>query len=168
MRLHLSAEQHERLLTYLFRDGDRERVAFLYADGADAHTRQLHLLDDGDYARRSRHGVELRDHVRPAVIRTAQKNGCAVVESHAHHWPGPGTRFSRTDLTGLDELGPHMLWRLRGAPYTALVFGPDSFDALQWRPGRDVGTIDGLFIDTLLRRPSGLSTHARVGTGSST
>jgi hypothetical protein len=171
MRIHLSADQHDRLLTYLFADDDLERVAFLYADIAfdrtDAYTRRLDLLDDDDYVRRSRHGAELSDAVRPAVIRTAHDNGYAVVETHAHRWPGARTRFSRTDVAGLDELGPHMLWRLAGIPYTALVFGPDSFDALQWQPGGAVTTIDGLVIEGVLDRPTGLTSHSRTSVRSS-
>jgi hypothetical protein len=52
--------------------------------------------------------------VRPALIRIAHQHGYAVVEARAHHWPGPSARFSLIDLDGLEQLGPHMTWRLPG------------------------------------------------------
>jgi hypothetical protein len=91
------------------------------------------------------------------------------VEAHAHRWLGPSTRFSPTDLDGLQQLGPHMTWRLPGRPYTALVLGPDSFDALQWHPDGRVTTIEALVVDGVHMAPAGVSVHYLAGvTGGST
>lgn len=169
MRLHLTTAQDTELRTYLF--GAPERVAFLFlhdgpddaAPDPDAHVGGFRLLDHDDYLHRDRHGVELAEHVRPALIRAAHQHGYAVVEAHAHSWPGPSTRFSPTDIDGLQKLGPHMTWRLPGRPYTALVFGLDSFDALQWHPDGRVTTIEALVVDGEHRAPTGISVHHLAG-----
>lgn len=159
MRLHLTTTQNDQLRAYLF--DTSERVAFLFAaladGGHDAHVAELWLLDEHDYQHTNRYGVELAEHVRPQLIRTAHQHEYAVIEAHAHDWPGRHTRFSTTDLDGLSELGPHMTWRLRGRPYTALVFGQDSFDALQWHSTGEVTTVDALVIDGKPVGPTALS-----------
>lgn len=163
MRLHLTAAQNADLRTYLF--DLPERIVFLFirpgpgdaASGADARVGAVQLLEPGDYLHRDRHGVELAEHVRPAVIRTAHQHGYAVVEAHAHDWPGPSTRFSSTDLDGLQQLGPHMTWRLPGRPYTALVLGPEGFDALQWQSDGRVNTIDAFVVGGESKAPTGIS-----------
>jgi hypothetical protein len=94
---------------------------------------------------------------RLGLICVAHEHGNAVVEAHAHDWPGPNTRFSPVDLDGLGELGPHMTWRLPGRPYTALVLGRDSFDALQWHTGGEITTIEALIVDGEHQPPTGLS-----------
>jgi hypothetical protein len=159
MRLHLTAAQYADLRAYLF--DAAERIGFLFTrpvgPDQDAHVAEVRLLADHDYLQRDRHGVELAEHVRPELIRTAHQHGYAVVEAHTHDWPGARTRFSTTDLDGLGDIGPHMTWRLPGRPYTALVLGPDSFDALQWHPNGEVTTIDALIINGEHQSPTGLS-----------
>jgi hypothetical protein len=156
-RLYLTAAEYTELRTYLF--GSAERVAFMFTQPGDARNEEcvteLRLLDDHDYLQRDRHGVELADYIRPQLIRAAHEHGYALVEAHAHHWPGLGTQFSSTDLDGLLELGPHMTWRLPSRPYTALVFGPDSFDALLWRSGISVTTIEALVVEKGHLLPTG-------------
>jgi hypothetical protein len=163
VRLHLTTAQNADLRTYLF--DLPEQIAFLFlhldagdaADGVDARVDAVRFLENGDYLHRGRDGVELAEHVRPAMIRTGHEQGCAVVEAHAHQRPGPSTEFSSTDLDGLQQLGPHMTWRLPGRPYTALVLGPDSFDALQWHPDGRVTTIDAVVVDGEPTAPTGIS-----------
>ena len=173
MRLHLTATQYAELRTNLF--GTPERLAFLFLHQvpcdaepwAVAHTSEVRLLDPSDYVRRNRHGVELAEHVRPALIHTAHQHGYAVVEAHAHDRPRPSTRFSPIDLDGLEQLGPHMTWRLPGRPYTAMVLGPDSFDALQWHPDGKVTAIKALVVDGEHTAPTGISANdlARITLG---
>lgn len=159
MRIHLTADRYDAIHSYVF--GADERVAFLFAtrNGAAASPKVIDawLPADHDYLERDRHGVELADHVRPQLIRIAHERGLAVIEVHAHNWPGPYTRFSFIDLDGLRDLGPHMTWRLPGRPYTALVLGPDSFDALQWHPSGAITSIEALEVDGEAYHPTGLS-----------
>jgi hypothetical protein len=159
MRLHLTGRRYSNLRAYLFAPG--EPIAFLFTQPLDSdHDVQvvdLRLLNEHDYLRRNRYRVEVADHVRPELILTAHRHGYAVVEAHAHGWPGNDTRFSSTDLDGLRDLGPHMIWRLPGRPYTALVLGPDSFDALQWLADGAITTIESLVVDGEPGYPTGLS-----------
>jgi hypothetical protein len=75
--------------------------------------------------------MELADHVRPELIQWAHAQGAAIVEAHGHLLPPP-TGFSPTDLRGLTDAVPQLLWRLPGRPYTALVLGTADADALTW------------------------------------
>jgi hypothetical protein len=157
MRLQLTTTQHDELRGYLL--GDTETAAFLYAAEHDDVLRveEVQLLEPQDYLAATQHGLTSSDSVRPAVIRKAHAQQHALVEAHAHHRPGRATRFSRTDLEGLDALGPHMTWRLPQHPYTALVLGPDSFDALQWHTGGHVTVPEALIVGSQPRYPTGLS-----------
>jgi hypothetical protein len=56
-----------------------------------------------------------------------------------------------------------MTWRLPGRPYTALVLGPDSFDALQWHPDGRVTTIESLIVGEERTAPTGISISHLVG-----
>ncbi|GAA1646511.1 hypothetical protein ACFQY4_05400 [Catellatospora bangladeshensis] len=159
MRLHLTADHYERVLRYLA--APTERIAFIYtrpaADGPDQHGVEVELLHDDEYTASDRHGVELADHVRPQLIRTAHEHDYGIVEAHAHLWRGPRTQFSDIDLDGLRELGPHMTWRLPGRPYIALVLGPDSFDALSWQTCSPASGIDALVAGEQVMYPTGRS-----------
>ena len=74
----------------------------------------------------------LADEVRPRVLTWATRPDVALVEVHSHGSSSRRTTFSPTDLAGLDEVVPQMLWRLRSQPYTAVVLGGDDLDALSW------------------------------------
>lgn len=125
----------DRLLTYL--DVPTERMAFLLASpttGTDAWAvvDELYLTDAVDYTYQGKHGMELDDAVRPRVLTWATRPDVALVEVHSHGHLSNKTTFSRTDLDGLNEVVPQMMWRLRGRPYVALVLGADDLDALAW------------------------------------
>lgn len=123
-----------RLLQYL--GVPTERMAFLLAADEDgrgwAVADEMYLTDGADYAYQSPHGMALADDVRPRVLRWASASGNALVEVHSHGALSRETTFSPTDLEGLAEVVPQMLWRLRGRPYTALVIGDGDLDALTW------------------------------------
>ncbi|SBS77709.1 hypothetical protein MHPYR_470043 [uncultured Mycobacterium sp.] len=92
----------------------------------------LYLSDEADYAYQDDEGMELADHVRPKILQAATKAGAALIEVHSHGstaWPAA---FSRTDLVGLREVAPQMLWRLPRRPYTAIVLHDQDVDALVW------------------------------------
>ena len=125
----------DRLLTYL--DVPTERMAFLLAAPTSTSDRwtvvdELYLTDVVDYAYQGEYGMELADAVRPRVLSWATRPDVALVEVHSHGRSSHKTTFSPTDLEGLDEVVPQMLWRLRGRPYVAVVLGADDADALAW------------------------------------
>jgi len=80
----------------------------------------------------------LTDGALARVIKTAWDDNAALVEFHSHTNPRFPAAFSPSDLDGLEEMLPHVWWRLRGRPYVAVVVSPDGFDALVWRTSPDV------------------------------
>lgn len=55
-----------------------------------------------------------------------------LVEAHSHGPRGVPT-FSGSDWTGFSEWVPHVRWRLRGAPYAAIVVAAaGTLDAIAW------------------------------------
>lgn len=160
MRLLLTADQYQAIRMYLA--APTERIAFCYTRpagqlDADQQVVGIELPARQQYTATTRHGAELTDDVRPHLIQHAHQHGYGLVEAHEHGWPGTRTRFSGIDLDGLADLGPHMTWRLPGRPYIALVFGPDSFDALVFHPGRRITNLDELHAAEQILRPTGLS-----------
>lgn len=157
MYIGLTTKQWTELREHL--DTPTERAAFLFAQPDDDNLRivETWLVDDHHYDVRSHDEILLSEDVRPEVIGRAHVGNYVVVELHSHWWPGPRTAFSLYDLHNLTEFAPHMLWRLPGRPYVALVMGRESYDALIWTSRDQVGVLDGLIIDSQIVRPTNLS-----------
>src|SRR6185503_2355133 len=122
------------------------------------------LVAPDGFAFRSLYGFELTDATRGRIIKRAHDLCSTIVEFHSHPFPCQA-KFSLSDRAGLEEVAPHVRWRLRGKPYVAVVVAPTSFDALVWAgemsaPPR---TLDGIRVGTNCLRPTGLSEqHWRV------
>lgn len=159
--LHLSDDTADRLRHYL--DTDRERMAFLLATADPAGTwvvtDEQYLDDATDYEYQGPYGMELADNVRPQVITWAHQHNAALIEAHAHLLPPP-TGFSPTDLDGLTDAVPHLLWRLPGRPYTALVFGIDDLDALTWDAADQPRPLDLVELGITRITPTGIGATA--------
>jgi hypothetical protein len=69
--------------------------------------------------------------MRPQIIKWAWDAGASLVEAHSHGDTGTAC-FSPSDLCGLQEWVPHLWWRLRGRPYSAIVTTDKTFDAIAW------------------------------------
>lgn len=113
-----------------------EEAAFLFGRHIEfADTIQVigyHLLSRNDFLVQAADYLELDDAVRSKLIKHAHDLDACLIEMHSH--PGPlAAAFSVFDLAGLREIAPHMLWRLHGKPYVALVVADTSLDALVWR-----------------------------------
>lgn len=121
-------------------DGIGEQVAFLFAQvsGSELLTlevRDSYLCKPDDYDRSGSLHVELTDEAQARVIKMAWDRRAALLEAHSHPDPRWAACFSPTDAAGLSQFVPHVQWRLKGAPYVALVFSPGSFDAVVWPRG---------------------------------
>jgi hypothetical protein len=144
-------------------DHPSERAAFLYAREARAGssvwkiTDQWLLSSDDDYQSVSGEHLALADGITGAAIKRAHDCGSALIELHGHYGPGERTRFSTYDLRGLAEMARHVLWRLPGRPYCALVIGRESFDALAWTDTHHVDHLDGLRVGRHILHATGLS-----------
>lgn len=117
--------------------GEYEEAAFLFCSNGDNYgspcfrVEDCWMLSPADFASRSKYFLELKDETRRAIVKRAHGSGWSVVEVHSH--PGQKqAKFSPSDLAGFQDFVPHMLWRLQGRPYAAVVFGESNFDSLVW------------------------------------
>lgn len=70
--------------------------------------------------------------MRAGLITRAHELSAGLVELHSH--PNQrGACFSWSDLHGFDDFVPHVMWRLGGRPYVAVVMAVDSLDGVVWR-----------------------------------
>ena len=139
--LHFMPGEYVALRQHLLVSAPREQAAFGFMpkDAVDAGrqlpVKKIELLEDGDFVVRSSDYLELTDDARQRIIRTAHDGSFAVVEFHSHPFNLPA-EFSSADRMGLQRSVPHMLWRLKGRPYLAVVIGPNDFDGLAWLPDK--------------------------------
>ena len=99
----------------------------------------------------------LTDKIRAEVIKRAHDLEASIAEFHSHFGPRPAA-FSQTDIVGLQEFAPHVLWRLKGKPYLAVVVTHSNFDALVWMPGAQLPQpLDGIVSGEALIKPTQLS-----------
>jgi hypothetical protein len=147
----------------LRRDGTCEEAAFVFAqaniDGERLvfeYVDWLPILPAG-FESRSAYYLELGDETRAAIIKRAHDLGTSVIEFHSH----PRQRracFSWSDLHGFDEFVPHIMWRLKGRPYAAVVFAPGSVDGLAWvRPNNGAIPVRGLTTESETVTATGLT-----------
>lgn len=113
-------------------------------------TREDFVTQAGDY-------LEIKDETKAQLIKRAHDKQLALIEFHSH--PGPYSAcLSLADIIGLRDFAPHILWRLRGRPYAAIVVARNSLDGLMWgRSASDIQPIFALKIDDRLISATGLS-----------
>jgi hypothetical protein len=121
----------ERLEAHLGKRG--EQLAFLGARASGNSLEVLETLLVGSELLdpTERWHVALSDSGRVAVLAWASQGGFTLIEVHTHGRWFPAC-FSQTDLRGLADWVPHVMWRLGGRPYAALVVAGDTLDALVW------------------------------------
>jgi hypothetical protein len=169
--LHVPTDRWDELHTYL--DHPTERIAFLAAvptspltaeptsrDGAAWRVVDvMYLDDDRDYAYQGWDGVELADDLRPRTLKWATSLNAALIEVHSHGVGRLPTTFSTTDLRGLLDAVPGLVWRLAGRPYAAIVVGGrEDHDSLTWVTKNTAATaIDRLVVGDTSLQPTGLA-----------
>jgi len=136
--INLPAPTYQRILKYLFPSRVRhESVSFIFATvkktslSLDFSFVEWYAVKSNEYEARSLWYVELKDNMRPKIIKKAFDLDAAIVEVHSHPH-NASAEFSGSDLVGLQEFVPHVWWRLKGKPYAALVFSCSDFDGLAW------------------------------------
>ncbi|MFN7140938.1 MAG: hypothetical protein ACK4UN_16530 [Limisphaerales bacterium] len=138
MKLKFSNEQFDSLFTHLVPNPHLlENAAFAFAsfDGQEVLVcQELWLLSESDLVVQLPYHIELHDDVRGKVIKRAHDSGLIIVELHSHLGERPA-EFSWSDLAGFDSWVGHVRWRLKGAPYGAVVITKDSFDGFFWNDG---------------------------------
>jgi hypothetical protein len=115
------------------------------------------------YLSRSEFHFELKDKTRAAVIKRAHDLNASLVEFHSHDDSVPvPVQFSPTDFLGFSEFVPHVMWRLKGRPYMAIVVSRAGFDGLTWLKSPDIPqAIDGISVEDTVLKPTGCSIERR-------
>jgi hypothetical protein len=158
MELIVSREQWEQLMTYLSQEV--EHFAFMFArinSQGKYRVIEVKLLESDDYSYQGRAGLQLVDEIRPEVIQHAIATDTMVIEAHSHYglpWPAC---FSDLDMTGLAEIAPHMLWRLKGRPYAAIVVANGSFDAIVWLDRNGPSRVEHVHVADKVIQPTNLT-----------
>lgn len=135
--LAVDAPTWDRLRTHLFQD-DVEQAAMIFAGaengagGVHFVAQEMELLQPADFDYQSAYHISLTDDARGRIIKRAWDLKLSIVEFHSHVGPFATAAFSSSDRAGLSEFVPHVRWRLRGAPYAAIVMTSEAFDGLVW------------------------------------
>lgn len=134
----VSGHSYRTLRSALIREGDyREHGALLLAKplgDAQIEVTHVELFGPTDFVQQSHGYIELREDALQEMILRAHQRRNALIEAHSHPFSkSPHVGFSPFDEAGLSEVAPHVVWRLPGRAYTALVFGQQGFDGLFWR-----------------------------------
>jgi hypothetical protein len=137
-----------------------EEVAIAYSEfrsrtHSEFFVREIELMAESDFERRSEFHVSLTDDALARVIKRAWDLKLSIVELHSHVDTAIAC-FSPSDIAGLRDLVPHVWWRLRGAPYAAMVVTSAEIDALAWTASADrAEPVDEIVAGKTLVRPSG-------------
>lgn len=99
-----------------------EKVVFEYND--------CYFVTKDDYEIQTSSHIELKDDMRPRMIKRASDTGTSLIEIHSHLYSP--AEFSGSDLYGFKEFVPHVWWRLKKQPYAAIVLSVKDFDSFVW------------------------------------
>lgn len=163
-----TAVDHAALLAHLLpAEPEAEEAAFLFATSAmDAGWLRLRVIEQyfvkpEEFTIRTLGHLELREDVHERMIRTAHDLNAVIIETHSHPYDFEGAAcFSPSDLAGLAQVVPHVMFRLPNRPYAAIVVAPAGFDALIWTvPGGRSRTIDALLVGGKRMTPTGYTTN---------
>ena len=119
-------------------EGDLEEAAFVFTSLIKNKNELIFkykewfpVPKDG-FSSRSSYHFELANETRAGIIKKAHDLDCSIIEFHSHLGSYPSC-FSPSDWCGFEEFVPHVLWRLKGKPYIAVVVATSGFDALVWK-----------------------------------
>ena len=140
-----------------------EEAGFMYVrptsaqDGNDFEFVDWDPIPPNGFLVRSRYYFELTDESRAMAIKHAHDLGASLVEMHSHAGSLQAA-FSPSDLIGFDEFVPHVMWRLQGKPYFAVVVARNGFDGLAWLDGpNNPQRLDGIVVGEKTYVPTQLS-----------
>jgi hypothetical protein len=134
----LPGPMYGEVIAHLLRDdSDLEQAAFGFAERVtEGETLVFRIVEwmpvspEGFEVQLAYH-LELTDAMKASVIKRAHDLGATLIEFHCHtgRWPAA---FSLSDRVGFREFVPHVLWRLKGRPYVAVVVARSGRDGLAW------------------------------------
>ena len=150
---------------------EAEQAAFLFArpDATDGQLR-LHVIDhylvpSDEFRIRTLGHLDLLEETHERMIKRAHDLEAGIIEMHSHPYTTHGAAcFSLSDRNGLADVVPHVMWRLPGRPYAAIVIAPEGLDALVWhKRGAEPRTVDAVLDGGRLLRPTGRTLKTRWG-----
>lgn len=155
---------HAALWRHLLRhESEVEQAAFVFgryhvkeAKGIFQYVEWLAVPPEGFIVQSEFH-FELTDETRASVIKRAHDLGASLIEFHSHagRWPA---RFSPSDRIGFREFVHHVMWRLKGRPYAAVVVSRSGHDGLVWLAQADEPRrLGGLLVDGRVLPSTGLT-----------
>jgi hypothetical protein len=131
IQLHVAVDLARAACDHLVRSADR--IGFFLADvngGVFTLREWRPIADDALECMPNAHAV-LTDDAAGEVIRWAHEGDASLVEVHSHGRFTPAA-FSHIDVASLAEWVSGVRWRLRGAPYAAVVTAAGTVDAWAW------------------------------------
>lgn len=136
--LYIPPEVYNELQRHLLPNIQTKEVAAFAFAKVFLHNEQMELLYQDwyavqpiDYESRSAYHFELTHETSRRMIKYAHDLDACIIEFHSHI-DQEFVRFSPTDWRGFSEFVPHVLWRLKGKPYVAIVLTTHGIDALVW------------------------------------
>jgi proteasome lid subunit RPN8/RPN11 len=158
-----------------------EQGAFLYAkvrrlpEQVDLSVVEFHLVPPEGWLVQEPYYLEMDDAERSRIMKRARDGGWAVIDCHSH--PSSTAFFSPSDRRGAAEFAEYARWKLDGKPFSAVVWAPETVDAVVWDGVRQttpapikviriVGSEERLLVpeatwSTEPQRPMGRSGHGR-------
>lgn len=150
--LSIPGKIYDRLGSHVLKS-DLEGAAFAYAKPKVTTDSLIFELLDWDpvnedgFESRSEYHLSLSDNMRAHIIKRAHDLQASLVEFHSHSGNLPA-KFSYSDFCGFKEFVPHVLWRLSGKPYIAIVFNQTGFDGLIWLEDPEAPEqLEGIIVD---------------------
>jgi len=140
------------------REPEAEEAAFFFAvPGPELDVVDHLLVPPEAYNYRSMGHLDLTEGMHEYVIRHAHELGAAVIEVHSHPYDCEyAACFSSSDRAGFCEVVPHVMWRLPGRPYVAIVVAPRGFDALVWTTcGANPVMLEAVHVGRRVLHPTG-------------
>lgn len=127
----------DRLRIHLFQNG-LEQGAFLFARPVETsrgllmETVEAYLVPPEGWEVQEEVYLEMTDVERAKIMKLALDGGFAIIDCHSHPKSGEDVSFSPSDRRGITEFAGYAKWKLAGKPYTAIVWGEASLDAVAW------------------------------------
>ncbi len=122
---------------HLFQN-DLEQGAFLFArpkewaDELRLEAVDAYLVPPDGWESQHEVYLQMSDAERAKIMKLARDGGFAIIDCHSHPDSGDDVWFSPSDRQGITEFAGYAKWKLDGRPYTAMVWGEASLDAVAW------------------------------------
>ncbi len=128
----------ERVLrSHLFQN-ELEQGAFLFAqplryqDELRLEAVDVYLIRPSGWQVQLEVYLEMKDAERAKIMKIAKDRDLAVIDCHSHPGSDDDVWFSPSDKRGISEFAAYVKWKLGGKPFTAMVWGESSVDAVGW------------------------------------